>query len=194
MNNLKTKRIIKKWNRRGKPIPPPHVVKQSIIRSYQQKYNAQNLVETGTFRGEMLIALKDEFKQMYSIELSKELYDNCVEKLTEFKHIHLYQGDSVQQLPKILEEISGSILFWLDSHYSGGNTGMGESETPIFQELEIIFKKPDRHIILIDDARCFGNPDHPEYPTLDQVKVFVEKQSIKFQLTVEDDIIRILPI
>ena len=134
----------------------------------------------------MLVALKDEFKQMYSIELSKELYDNCVTKLAGFKHIHLYQGDSIQQLPLILGKVSGSILFWLDSHYSGGNTGMGESETPIFQELEIIFKKPDNHIILIDDARCFGDPNHHEYPKLEQVK--------KFDMTVEDNIIRIVPV
>lgn len=193
MSNLKSKRIIKKWERRGRPLPPPHVVKQSIIRSYQQKYKLDTLIETGTFRGEMLLALRKDFQKLYSIELSVELYNQCADKLSSYSNIILYHGDSCNILPKLVNELYEPGLFWLDSHYSGGITTKGEAETPIMKELEIVMGSDMDHVLLIDDARCFGHADHPEYPTLDQVKDYLQKSRSNYKIEVEYDIIRVEP-
>ena len=57
------------WERRGKPVPPSHGVKQRTLREYSVKYGIKVLVETGTFYGEMIEAMKNVFDQLYSIEL-----------------------------------------------------------------------------------------------------------------------------
>ena len=47
------------------------------------------LVETGTYRGDMLDAMKDSFDTLYSIELSKELYDLARSRFKNVRHIQL---------------------------------------------------------------------------------------------------------
>ena len=48
-------------------------------------------------------------------------------------------------------------LFWLDGHYSGGVTARGSKETPILDEVDkILSTKESRHVLIVDDARCFG--------------------------------------
>ena len=37
-----------KWEKEGKPIPPPHSVKQKVIHDYITKYGCEIFVETGT--------------------------------------------------------------------------------------------------------------------------------------------------
>lgn len=58
-----------KWNSAGKPVPPPHVVKQDAIKSYGSKYNVKTFIETGTFLGDMLEAVQNNFDTLYSIEI-----------------------------------------------------------------------------------------------------------------------------
>src|ERR1019366_7332982 len=53
---------------------PPHGVKAQCLRKFGKTYNLQYLVETGTYRGDMIAALKDDFKEIYSIELAEDLY------------------------------------------------------------------------------------------------------------------------
>jgi protein-L-isoaspartate O-methyltransferase len=80
--------------RNGKVIPPPHIVKQKVIEEYQNKFAVNVLVETGTFMGEMLYAQRKNFKSIYSIELSNELYKIAKQRLKNYKHINLLRGDS----------------------------------------------------------------------------------------------------
>jgi hypothetical protein len=92
----------------------------------------------------------------------------------------------------ILSSINEPILFWLDGHYSGGETAKGEANTPILKELEFILRHPIKnHVILIDDARCFIGEN--DYPTLRELAVFVSGINNELNFTVENDIIRITP-
>ena len=88
------------------------------------------------------------------------------------KQVHILEGDSAQKLSVVLGRLSHPALFWLDAHYSGGDTAKGENETPIQKELHDIFQNPLKDfVILIDDARLFVGQNG--YPTLAQVKEFV---------------------
>jgi hypothetical protein len=49
-------------------------------------------------------------------------------------------------------------MFWLDAHWSGGETYGENDECPLLEELAIINVSPYEHIILIDDARLFLSP------------------------------------
>ncbi|WP_414585495.1 hypothetical protein [Scytonema sp. PCC 10023] len=173
-------------------LSPPHLVKREIIKCYARKYNLDVLVETGTYKGEMIFALKNIFKEIHSIELSEFLYKRSVKRFANQSHIHLYCGDSKTVLPAILEKIKSPCLFWLDAHYSGGITACSDKESPIVDELHNIFVHPiNKHIILIDDARCFNGSN--DYPTVEELFRLVETNKQKWSTYVKEDIIRVTP-
>ena len=115
------------------------------------------LVETGTYLGDMIQAMRPHFDQIYSIELSDALFEKARQRFESAKNVNLVHGDSGIQLPNVLKELKQPALFWLDGHYSEGFTAKGDKETPIYDELNWIVSVPERrHVIIIDDARCFG--------------------------------------
>ncbi len=178
-----------KWLKAGKPIPTPHLVKQKIVKQYAEMYHPNILIETGTFRGEMVDACAALFKQIYSIELSKELFREASKRFSHQKHISIIQGDSGKILPEILLKINEPCLFWLDGHYSGGVTAKGDKGTPVLQEVMCILNHPiDRHIILIDDARCFNAQN--DYPTIKELKEMVLSHRPDWFFEIEDDVMR----
>jgi len=186
-------RALAEWERRGRPVPPPHVVKQGVLRSYARRYDLKIFVETGTYRGDMVEAMKPLFEKIYSIELSERLFDAARKRFQADRHVELIHGDSGKELGRIMERIDRPALFWLDGHYSAGETARGEHETPVREELEHIFRAPDLgHVIVIDDARAFGTD--PAYPTLEELAKYVRSQRPRATVLVEDDSIRITPL
>lgn len=183
---------LQKWEQEGRQTPPPHLFKQSIIRNYARQSDADSLVETGTFRGDMVEAMKSDFKNIYSIELSEKYFEKAVRRFSGDQRIHLFQGDSATQLGKVLGQLRGPAVFWLDGHYSAGDTARGLNDTPVFQELEQILARGEHllgHVILVDDARCFGTD--PGYPTTDDLQTFLKNRGFDCHFEIADDIIRI---
>ena len=179
------------WEKNDRPSPPPHIVKQMAIEEYQKKFNTKILVETGTYLGDMVEAQRNRFKKIYSVELSKKLFQRAVKRFNPYSHINIINGDSGIVLNKILPEIDTPALFWLDGHYSEGITAKGTKECPVAEELEAILKSELPHIILIDDARLF-NGTH-DYPTIDEIRQLYKKSNWHYTLTIKDDIIRLTP-
>lgn len=182
------------WRKAGRPPPPPHRVKQRILKKYARRYGLTTLLETGTYKGDMVEAMRKHFDQIYSIELSPELCEEANRRFAGFSHIHLLCGNSALELPRILENTDltqQSVLFWLDGHYSAGVTAKADKETPICEELLAIFNVlQQRAVILIDDARCFGKA--PDYPDLETLKTLVHQHRPSASFDVETDIIRIV--
>jgi len=177
------------WETSGRPIPPPHIVKQMAITDYQQKYGYTTLVETGTFYGEMVEAQKKRFKKVISIELGVDLFNRAQNKFRNDKNVEIIQGDSSTALIPIAKDLKEPAIFWLDGHYSSGDTARGDKDCPIFEELDAIFagRKLD-HVLLIDDARCFiGEGD---YPTINKLTEYIKDRNDSYVLEVKDDIVR----
>lgn len=188
----KEKKTIEEWEKRGKPAPPPHVIKQRTIREYANKFNLKTLVETGTYRGEMVEAMKNHFNEVYSIELSTDLYEKAKQKFAGDARIKLINGDSGTELGKLVAQLKQPALFWLDGHYSGGITARGAKDTPVYEELTHIFDSSQKnHVIIIDDARCFGTDS--AYPTIDELSNFIKTKRPRAQIEVDTDSIRIIP-
>jgi hypothetical protein len=184
--------IYNEWKKRGKSVPPPHIYKQEVVKEYGKKYAINILIETGTYNGDMVFAMKKAFKKIYSIELGKSLYLDACARFVDYPHVVLINGDSGCELKKLLTSIDSPCVFWLDAHYSEGNTAKGEIETPIIQELETIFSHSiKKHIILIDDARLFIGEN--DYPTIDILKHFILSKRTDLKMEVKDDIVRIFP-
>jgi hypothetical protein len=178
------------WEKQGRPSPPPHVIKEELIRDYAKTFNTQILIETGTYLGDMVHAMKKFFTRIISLELDETLAVQARERFANDNHIQIIQGDSGKLVGKLLANINEPCLFWLDGHYSGGITAKGALETPIKYELTAILSHPvDGHVILIDDARCFTGEN--DYPTIDELQNFVAARKPNHKFRVEHDVIRI---
>lgn len=178
------------WEKTGKPIPPPQVVKLFKIRELQKKYDCKLFIETGTYKGDMIYALKNDFEQLITVELSEQYHQKAVEKFRNDKHINLLFGDSGILMPKIIKDIKVKTLFWLDGHFSSGNTAQGELDCPIFGELDAIFSSPFKHVLLIDDARYFNGTN--DYPTIEGLKSYIEKNKPGSFFSNENDLITVI--
>jgi hypothetical protein len=183
-------KILLQWMLAGRPVPPPHLVKQRAIRGYAKKFSLPILIETGTYRGDMIDALKGDFERIYSIELGTELYLQAERRFADSKHIVLLQGDSGEILGDLLRRIDRPCVFWLDSHYSDADTARSSLVTPVRRELEHILSHPlaGRHVILIDDARLFTGED--DYPAMNGLRDIMRGAGFE-GFAVRDDIIRI---
>ena len=159
---------------KGKKLPkiPSPLEKVKIVKEYAKKFNIETFIETGTYKGAMVNAIKDEFKNIYSIELSKKLHEEANNKFSQYSHIKIIQGDSGKVLPKLLKNIKQPSLFWLDAHYSLGETARATLDCPILEEIRAILSHNIKnHIVLIDDAWGFGM--FKDWPKLNDFKEFV---------------------
>ena len=160
------------------------------LRHYARRFRLRSLVETGTYMGDMVWAMRRQFDEIYSVELDAKLHARAVERFKSNPHIHLYQGDSAKVLGDVIPRLNGPSLFWLDGHYSAGVTAKGESETPVMSEIgHVLDDSRWAHVILVDDARCFGQG---EYPAVDDLRTLIATRR-DLALEVTEDVIRILP-
>lgn len=186
--NARERNAVSQWVAAGRPVPPPSLVKQNIVRHYARRFGLRTLVETGTYLGDMVDATQHDFTTIYSIELDRALHDRAKMRFAGHKQIHLLHGDSGAVLPKVLDEIHEPALFWLDGHWSGGITAKGERDTPIVAECEAVLRHHvNGHVILIDDARCFTGEN--DYPTIAEIRTLFASHSC-MQCEVEADVIR----
>ena len=178
------------WKAKGKPIPPPDFVKRKIIKEYARLFSCKTFIESGTGFGDTLFAVRNNFKEIFSIELDTTLYEKAKNRFMRFPNIKILQGDSSIVLPKILPDISGRCLFWLDGHYSKGITAKGNTECPIISELEaIVSRKLYDDVILVDDARLYvGKGD---WPHIEELRKLVSNVDLDLVFEIKDDIIRI---
>lgn len=172
--------------------------RREVLSWYGRQYKMNIFIESGTNDGGTPWRLKDEFKDLYTIELARDLWAAARQRFMMYPQVHCMFGDSTTVLKDILEAIDEPALLWLDGHYSGGCTAHGDLDTPVRQELEMLFEDGRRHVILVDDARIFiGGPEHfdephyHDYPSLKWVEEVANENGYDFLL--KDDIMRLTP-
>ena len=181
-------RIYARWTLVGRPVPAPPIVKQHILKQYQDRFRLQALVETGTFTGETVEALRGRTARIISIELVPALHAAAVRRFAGAANVRLLQGDSTTLLPDVLQELRGPALFWLDGHYAGAGTA-GAGESPLLHEVRaLLARPPGGDVVLIDDARQLTGMGG--YPSLDELRATIRHNRPHADVTVEDDIIR----
>jgi len=114
-------------------------------------------VEGGTFTGGTAKSMSNKFKKVYTIEKSEIMYEKAKDNLKDISNVTMLKGDTREHLKNIMEN-NDNILFWLDAHWSGGDTYGEEDECPLLEELKIIFEYDKNYVVLIDDARLFLAP------------------------------------
>ena len=117
-------------------------------------------VETGTSFGNTIRLVQPYFELLHTIEIKKEIYDSFYSNHPQYENVIRHFGDSCKILPQILTSLdkNSKCLFWLDGHYSSGESGRGEKDVPLIEECKIIDQtyKSKYAVILIDDYRLFG--------------------------------------
>lgn len=153
-----------RWALAGMPNPPVPAVKRRLIHRYLQEYRFQTFIETGTFKGDTLASVAETGIRSISVELSREYFDRANQRFAGMSHVELHQGDAADVLPRIVALLKEPALFWLDGHYSAGETAHGALASPISTEMRCILDSPiEGHVVLIDDAADFtGEGGYPE--------------------------------
>ena len=176
------------WKLRGEPVRSPHLLKQRTVGEYAQKYDLYTLVETGTYYGEMVAAMKDRFSRIYSVEYDHQLAQRAIKKFSRYSHIQILEGDSQQVIPELLKSLTAPALFWLDAGYYGW-AGLQGNKQRLTTELEAILRHPVQHVILMDDARGLNGQNGA--PTVAELKQRIESEFPERFVEVRFDILRI---
>lgn len=165
-----------------------------------QAWGLRVLVETGTYRGGMLAAVRGSFDTLHSIELNGLFYLYTKRRFAFDSAVHLWHGDSAAVLPQVLAEIDEPALFWLDAH--GGQAALLEdgsfATAPVVAEVRALLQHQwaGEHVILIDDAhtlRAGLRWGAGVWRELEELRREWRRRWPEGEWTVQDTILRIHP-
>lgn len=125
------------------------------------------IVETGTFRGTTTALFAEMGVPVYTVEAHPRYFGFAKARFRGRKEaIHLLQGDSREQLRRILgrDSLSRNVFFYLDAHW--------EEDLPLKEEVDIIFEKTKGSVVMIDDFQVpgteYGFDDYGKGKTLNK--------------------------
>lgn len=125
-------------------------------------------VETGTYAGETIFNMESLFDILYTIEIDEYTYKNT-SNIYKGDKINFILGDSSKVFNFLLPLLKDKCIFFLDGHYSGGNTGKGEQDCPLNEEIKLINDKFKHDaILIIDDYRLFGIKGNEDWSNINK--------------------------
>lgn len=122
-------------------------------------------IETGTYVGDGIHRVLGRYERIHSIELAEKYALETAAKYIHDQTVTVYHGNSKEVLPVLLDTIPEPVTIFLDGHYSGGETAIGDelvdgfSSAPLLAEIELVMSRPYDDIVIIDDTRMFGRRD-----------------------------------
>jgi len=126
----------------------------NLLQDDYTKYSC--FIETGTLHGNTIFSLEPYFNKLYTIEFSEKYYNNTKNQYSGSK-INFILGDSSIVFENLLPNITDKCIFFLDGHWSGGDTGHSIKDCPLDEEITHINNLfTNDAIIIIDDFRLFG--------------------------------------
>ena len=151
----------------------------------------QNFVETGFYKGDTSMVASSIFKNVYSVEICEQLYNQFNSSLHEkqIKNVKTYLGDSLEKLSEIVDNVQDEdCVFYIDAHISGGDSGWnGKDRVPVFEELDIILSTSSlRNVFIINDVRLWKSKvfDWAHISNSKIIKFFTDRK-IEIQLFYE---------
>ena len=171
-----------------------------LVRKLRSLLPLRTFVETGTFEGATVRAVRPFFEEIHTVELSTPLYAKAAEAFASDSAVQVHHGSSPELLADLTPKLRRrGVLYWLDAHWSDEEHSEGETEQcPLLGELAAIGSVSDRSIVLIDDARLFLAPPPAPAPTegwprFDQASERLTALNPKHELMVIDDVIVFFP-
>ncbi len=177
------------WVLRGKPVRSPHLLKQLTVAEYGRRYNLRCLVETGTYYGEMVAALRKQFDRIYSIELDPELAGYSRQRFKNYPQVKILEGDSGALVPQVVAQLDRPAVFWLDAGYYGVDLTKGDLSRLLTELRAILSSRVREHVVLMDDARIFVGTDSKF--TASQLVAWIEREYPDRKVEIARDIFRV---
>jgi len=172
-------------------------VPRNLVAELQTRLELPRAVETGTWRGQGARRLAAVFPEVVTIELSSDLCKAARTALATDQRIRVLHGRSPAVLRGMVD--GTPTLYWLDAHWSLGDTAGRDDQCPLLEELASIAggSTPD-DCILIDDARIFlataATPlDPAQWPTIWEVFDALRSTWPTHQVTVAHDVVVAVP-
>ena len=189
---LEQSRRVNSWIGQRFTTPAPNYVKWQVLKRWG---GSSTWIETGTYTGETTLFLSKFARTVISIEPARSFAEAAKEKFKNSKNVLILEGTSEANLDNAIASLQKDeildVSFWLDGHYSGGDTFLAEKECPIVEELAIIEKylnKFKKVSILIDDVRVFSPSglNIGGYPSLSDLAAWADKKQLRW--IIENDI------
>jgi len=173
---------------------PPH----ELLLQLKDTYGLRDFIETGTYYGKTAVWAASHFDNVITVEYSREIYEEAIARHGKVKNINFMFGDSRAALKAIVPELTRLAIFWLDSHWSGGETYGKRDECPLIEEIDEINKSPDTHFMFIDDARLFTSPPPrphqiEQWPSIDKIIEALNSVPHKYYIVIIEDVIIVGP-
>ena len=132
-------------------------INKAFLQTLQDHYTQfPTFIETGTYNGDTIFSVEPLFTSLYTIEYSNKYYTNTKAKYKGDK-IQFLLGDSSLVFIDLLPTIQTPAIFFLDGHWSSGDTGKSAKEVPLYEEVQCIASRfTHSAILIIDDFRLFG--------------------------------------
>lgn len=134
-------------------------------------------IETGTNLGHTIVAMQPYFETLHTIELSEyyhKLFENRKNN-SNLDNITTHLGDSSLVLRDILQNLTSqdNCVFWLDGHWSSGDTAQGDKDCPLIEECSSIDElyKSKSAVILVDDYRLFGTKYNEDWTEITEENI-----------------------
>jgi hypothetical protein len=127
-----------------------------------------------------------------TVERSDEFYERArqvLEPLANVRQVKSHSGEALRSL----DSREGGTLYWLDAHWSGGETAGSDDPCPLIAELDAIGAGDPNDCLLIDDAREFSSPPDDRWPTLVEVLDAVRRERSGHYVTVVHDLVLAVP-
>jgi hypothetical protein len=144
---------------RNRPFVPHSLTKLRNIVFCGKVTGADTVIEIGSYKGVTARRLSKRFRRVVSIEIASDLHEQAKQTCKGRSNVELLLGDGTVLLPQVAAAEKNAVLF-LDGHFSGGETGLGDEPEPVLKELDLILPYLDSfRAVVVDDFRLFGVED-----------------------------------
>ncbi len=172
---------------------------KELLLELKSRYELSDFIETGTYYGATAVWAASHFDTVTTIEYSRDIYEEAVAKHGNIQNINFIFGDSRSLLKTIVPKLSRPTLFWLDGHWSGGQTYGENDECPLIGEIYAINMSMHVHFLFIDDARLFtSSPPRPhrkeQWPMIDEVILALQSNQGGYYIVIFEDVIIAVPL
>lgn len=164
----------------------------------KRTFNVDLFIECGTFTGDTAVWAGENFKKVVTIEPQESIYRTTKARHVDKHNIEFRWGDSRALLGPILASQESPAIFWLDSHWSGGETFGEGDECPLLAEIAIINESLRDHYLFIDDARLFMRPPPlphqlAQWPSIADVVKALSANPPRYHVVIMEDVIVAVP-
>src|SRR5437868_3919223 len=100
-----------------------HGIPRNLIGELARVFDLRCFVETGTYHGGSALWASSRFQKVWTVEIDEALFRMAQQRLAGRKNVEQHLGNSATLLAALAPRLESPALFWLDAHWSGGNTG-----------------------------------------------------------------------